>query len=54
MRSIQCAVRSQVDLYGYISMAVAALQVQAAQIEALQEEVKLLREAKAERGRKAR
>jgi hypothetical protein len=34
-----------VDLYGYTSMAVAALQVQAGQIEALQREVKALRAA---------
>ena len=48
------AERDQVDLYGYISMAVAALQVQARQIEALQEEVKLLRQATPARGRKTR
>lgn len=40
------AERDQVDLYGYISMAVAALQVQARQIEVLQAEVKVLRETK--------
>ena len=44
------AERDQVDLYGYISMAVAALQVQARQIDALQAEVKRLREANGERG----
>ena len=37
------AVRDRVDLYGYASMAVAALQVQAGQIEALQAEVAALR-----------
>ncbi len=45
------AERDQVDLYGYISMAVAALQVQARQIDELQAEVRRLREAKGERGR---
>jgi hypothetical protein len=37
------AERDQVDLYGYASMAVAALQVQARQIEALQREVARLK-----------
>jgi hypothetical protein len=43
------AERDQVDLYSYVSMAVAALQIQARQIEALQAKVELLREAKAKR-----
>jgi hypothetical protein len=37
------AERDQVDLYGYASMAVAALQVQARQIESLQAELFALR-----------
>jgi hypothetical protein len=41
------AERDQVDLYGYISMAVATLQVQAKQIEALRAEMKVLRETAA-------
>ena len=53
-RSAVDAERDQVDLYGYTSMVVAALQVQAAQIEALQAEVKALREGPGPRARKAR
>jgi hypothetical protein len=44
------AERDQVDLYSYTSVVVAALQIQAQQIEALRAEVKQLREAMAERG----
>ncbi len=43
------AEHDQVDLYGYVSLAVAALQVQARQIEALQSEVRQLRQAIAQR-----
>ncbi len=43
------AERDQVDLYGYVSMAVAALQVQSQQIEALRQEVRQLRQDLARR-----
>jgi hypothetical protein len=43
------AQRDQVDLYGYVSMAVAALQAQAQQIEALRAEVRQLQEAMRQR-----
>jgi len=48
------AERDQIDLYGYTSMLVATVQVQAEQIEALRAEVKSLRKAVAQRGRDAR
>jgi len=47
------AERDQVDLYGYTSMLVATVQVQAEQIEALRAEIRALREAVAQRGRAA-
>jgi hypothetical protein len=47
------AERDHVDLYGYTSMAVAALQMQARQIDALERKVAALRAALDRRGRRA-